>query len=68
VSKTHISRHTFALQMELSGATISEIGDALLHSDYSTTSGYLKTIRSPHNRFAKRLEQAFGVALEDDGE
>jgi hypothetical protein len=51
--------------MELQGATISEIGDALLHSDYSTTSCYLKTIRSPHNRFAKRLEQAFGVALED---
>lgn len=68
VSTTHVSRHSFAHQLDLLNVPLSEIGDALLHSDLSTTSTYLKSMRSTDSKHARKLEQAFGVALDESEE
>lgn len=47
--KFHALRHTFAMAMLASGATVQELSSALGHSNISTTSIYVAKLDSGHN-------------------
>ena len=50
------SKHTFAVGMEQSGASISTIGDRLGHSNYKVTADYLKRLHDDENPYGDTLE------------
>lgn len=60
-SKIHATRHTFAVMMEQAGASLSDIGARLGHSDLKTTSDYMKRLHSAENAYAGKLESLFGL-------
>jgi integrase/recombinase XerD len=60
-SKIHATRHTFAVMMEQAGASLSDIGARLGHSDLKTTSDYMKRLHSAENAYAGKLESLFGI-------
>ncbi len=60
-SKVHALRHTFAVGMEQTGASLSEIGARLGHNDLKTTSDYMKRLHSAENKYASRLDDLFGI-------
>lgn len=60
-SKIHTTRHTFAVAMEQAGASLSDIGARLGHSDLKTTSEYMKRLHSAENAYASKLESLFGI-------
>jgi site-specific recombinase XerD len=60
-SKVHTTRHTFAVNSEKVGASLSEIGARLGHSNLKTTSDYMKRLHSAENPHATRLGEMFGI-------
>ncbi len=60
-SKVHTTRHTFAVNLEKAGASLSEIGARLGHASLKTTSDYLKRLHSAENPHAARLGEMFGI-------
>ena len=60
-SKFHQLRHTFAHQMEQSGAKVSEIQAKLGHSSIATTGGYLTALSSDENPYADDIAASLGV-------
>jgi integrase len=65
MTKIHATRHTFALMMLKSGATILEIMHRLGHTNIATTSLYLNSLVSAENAFACNLLDEMGI---EDGE
>jgi integrase len=63
-TKIHATRHTFALMMLKSGATILDIMHRLGHNNIATTSRYLNSLVSAENTFASKLLDEMGI--EDD--
>jgi integrase len=59
--KLHALRHTFAVEMEKAGAPLSEIQHRLGHENITTTSIYLKAVRSADNPYASKLSARFGI-------
>lgn len=59
-SKVHTTRHSFAVNSEIAGASLSEIGDQLGHSNYQTTANYLKRKRKNTYGYAGKLSSMFG--------
>jgi site-specific recombinase XerD len=64
-TKIHVLRHTFAKEMERSGATLTEVQSALMHEDIATTARYLKELGSEENVHAPKLAKRFGIAKRD---
>lgn len=61
VSKVHITRHTWARQMEEQGAKVSEIQARLGHESLATTGRYLFALSRAENAHALDIEKAFGL-------
>jgi site-specific recombinase XerD len=59
--KIHTTRHSFAYNSEVAGASLSEIGERLGHQSLKTTSDYLKRLHSAENKHIKKLESLYGV-------
>lgn len=57
----HVTRHTFAYEMEEAGAKLSEIQAKLLHDNIATTGIYLATLRRPENKYVGRLSARLGI-------
>jgi integrase/recombinase XerC len=60
-SKMHATRHTYAVTMHHSGASLAEIGKGLGHSNLKTTSDYLEEHLGYENKYASTLESIFGI-------
>ncbi len=60
-SRIHATRHTFALMMLKSGATILDIRNRLGHTNIATTSRYLNELVSAENAFAEKLLDQMGI-------
>jgi site-specific recombinase XerD len=60
-SKVHTTRHTFAVNLEKAGASLSEIGARLGHASLKTTSDYMKRLHSAENPHAACLGEMFGI-------
>jgi site-specific recombinase XerD len=60
-SKFHRLRHTFAHEMEQSGAKVSEIQAKLGHSSIATTGGYLTALSSDENPYADSVADSLGI-------
>ena len=60
-SKVHATRHTHAMSLEKAGASLSEIGARLGHSNLKTTSDYMKRHHAHENKYGDRLEELFGI-------
>lgn len=60
-SKVHTTRHTFAVNLEKAGASLSEIGARLGHASLKTTSEYMKRLHSAENPHAAKLGEMFGI-------
>ncbi len=60
-SKVHATRHTFAVNSETAGASLSEIGQRLGHASLKTTSDYMQRLHSSENKHIKKLESLFGI-------
>lgn len=60
-SKFHVTRHSFAHQMEDAGAKVSEIQRRLGHANIATTGRYLAELASASNPYADALERRFGI-------
>ncbi len=61
MTKIHATRHTFALMMLKSGATILDIRDRLGHANIATTNRYLNSLVSAENTFASKLLDEMGI-------
>jgi len=59
-SKFHATRHTWAVTIHKKGATLSDIGRGLGHSNLKTTSDYLEEQLSHENPYVQVLEDEFG--------
>ena len=57
----HATRHTFALSMLKSGATILDIMRRLGHNNIATTSRYLTSLASAENAFASNVLDEMGI-------
>ncbi|MEO7020567.1 MAG: site-specific integrase [Ktedonobacteraceae bacterium] len=66
MTKIHATRHTFALTMLKSGATILEIMQRLGHSNIATTSRYLNSLASTDNSFASQILDEMGIADDEE--
>lgn len=60
-SKVHTTRHTFAHEMEATGAKVTEIRDRLGQQDVSTTNAYLAALNAAYNPYAEQLADRFGA-------
>jgi site-specific recombinase XerD len=60
-SKMHATRHTHAVTMHHSGATLAEIGKSLGHNNLKTTSDYLDELLGNENQYSTTLETIFGI-------
>lgn len=63
-SKVHSTRHSFAINSEKAGASLSEIGARLGHSNLATTSVYMQRLHSAENPYADKLAEMFGIGGE----
>jgi integrase/recombinase XerD len=61
----HSTRHTFALMMLKSGATVVDIMDRLGHNNIATTSRYLNSLMSAENAFASKLLNEMSIEYEE---
>lgn len=61
ISKVHVTRHSFAREMEESGAKVSDIAAALLHESIAVTSRYLARLKTSKNPHAEQLTARFGI-------
>ncbi len=61
-TKIHTLRHTFAKEMERSGASLTDIQKRLGHEDIATTAKYLQELGSEENVHAPKLAKRFGIA------
>jgi integrase len=59
--KVHTLRHTFAHQMEASGAKTSDIQSKLGHESLDTTSRYLKALSQAENPQAALIAEMLGI-------
>lgn len=59
--KIHTTRHTFAHQMEKTGASMTDIQGRLGHSNVATTGRYLQRLRSSVNEHASALLDSLGI-------
>jgi integrase len=57
----HALRHTFAHELEATGAKVSEIQAKLGHSSLATTGRYLAALSSAENPYAEDLAARFGL-------
>ena len=60
-SKVHTTRHSFAVNLEKPGASLSEIVARLGHASLKTTSDYMKRLHSAENPHAAKLGEMFGI-------
>jgi integrase/recombinase XerD len=60
-SKTHAPRHSLAVAMHKKGAKITDIKNALGHSNVAITSDYLEELLSYENPLASELEDEWGI-------
>lgn len=60
-SKMHATRHTWAVTMHNSGASLAEIGKGLGHSNLKVTSDYLEQHLGNENKYGSTLENLFGI-------
>lgn len=60
-SKAHVTRHTFAVNLEQAGASLSEIGEHLGHNDLKVTSEYMKRRHAAENKHINELEALYGL-------
>ena len=60
-SKIHTTRHSFAVNLERAGASLSEIGERLGHASLKTTSDYMKRRHSAENKHIATLESLYGL-------
>jgi integrase/recombinase XerD len=65
MTTVHSTRHTFALMMLKSGATLLDIMHRLGHANIATTNRYLTCLVSAENAFASKLLDAMGIEDED---
>lgn len=61
MTTVHSTRHTFALMMLKSGATLLDIMHRLGHTNIATTNRYLTCLVSAENAFASKLLDAMGI-------
>jgi integrase len=61
ITRLHATRHTFALMMLTSGATILDIMQRLGHNNIATTGRYLHSLSSPANAFASTVLNEMGI-------
>jgi site-specific recombinase XerD len=61
VSQVHTTRHSFAVNSEKAGYSLSEIGDQLGHSNLATTSNYMKQKRRNIHAHADTLSDMLGI-------
>lgn len=59
--KVHTTRHTFAYNMDKSGASTTDIQERLGHSSVATTGKYLKQLKSDENKHASKLLDFLGI-------
>jgi len=60
-SKVHALRHTFAVEMERAGASLTDIQARLGHANAATTGIYLNALKAADNPYAEQLAAAFGI-------
>ena len=60
-SKVHVLRHTFAVGMMRSGATITDLAARLGHTDIKITHTYAKEIMGDENLYSEKLTARFGI-------
>jgi integrase len=61
ITRLHTTRHTFALMMLKSGATILDIMQRLGHNNIATTGRYLNSLTSSTNIFASMVLNEMGI-------
>ena len=54
-SRVHATRHTHAVFLEATGASLSDIANRLGHKNLSTTSTYMKQLHRAENPYASKL-------------
>ena len=59
--KVHVTRHTFAYNMDKSGASTTDIQERLGHKNVATTGKYLKQMKSDENKHASKLLDYLGI-------
>ncbi len=57
----HSMRHTFAHEMEKSGASVTDIQERLGHSNPATTGRYLQRLRIAENKYATAMLDSLGI-------
>lgn len=60
----HVMRHTFAHQMEQSGASVTDIQERLGHSSPATTGRYLRRLRIAENKYVSAMLDSLGIEEE----
>lgn len=65
--KFHDLRHTFALYMAMSGASLREIADALGHQNIQQTLAYVHLLDSHTRKLVERMAQRFFSDPPEDG-
>jgi site-specific recombinase XerD len=60
-SKVHALRHTFAVGMVRSGASITDLAGRLGHTDIKITQTYTKEIMGDENPYGEKLTARFGI-------
>lgn len=65
-SRVHTLRHTFARELEASGAKVSDIQARLGHDSLATTGRYLAALKLAENPYAETLASRFGFTEEDN--
>lgn len=59
-SKVHTTRHTFAVLMEIAGASLTDIQQRLGHKNAATTGIYMEKLNQDKNKYADRLSALLG--------
>ena len=65
-TKVHVTRHTFAILMEMAGAKLTDIQQRLGHKNVATTGIYMHALTQERNAYAERVSAFLG--LEEDNE
>jgi site-specific recombinase XerD len=60
-SKVHTLRHSFAVMMEQSGASLTEIQNRLGHESAATTSIYMERLHSAENPYSGKIDDLLGT-------
>ncbi len=64
-SKVHVTRHTFAILMELAGAKLTDIQKRLGHKNAATTGTYMDKLTQDRNPFAEKIASMLGLENEE---